>query len=121
MIYPIPPPRWARLKSALKFLSKPEWVNVVLTVVIAGTGVVGIILVIKSGQDTQKMVGASEKSAKAASDFATSAAAINRNVAATQRDFETMAKNSEAAIKATQESMRQDQRAWVGVTDVIPN
>lgn len=51
--------------------------------------------------------------ATAATNFATSAGEIDTKIGLAEADFAKMAKNSEGTIKATQESMRQDQRAWV--------
>ncbi|WP_058185995.1 lysozyme inhibitor LprI family protein [Terracidiphilus gabretensis] len=55
--------------------------------------------------------------ATAAGGFAKSASEIDTKIALAEQDFARMAKNSEDAIKATQESMRQDQRAWLGAGD----
>jgi hypothetical protein len=78
---------WARIKGTLNFFTKSEWLNVFLTTVIAGTGVVGIILVIRSGGDTQKMITAAQqqacaanKNAAAAQSFALSAQGINQGI-----------------------------------------
>jgi len=48
-------------------------------------------------------------------DFADSADSIDTGIETAERDFAKMAGNSAASIKATQEAMRLDQRAWVGV------
>ena len=60
------PVKQSRIREILHFFSRSEWVNVFLTAVIAGTGVVGIFLVIRSGKDTQKMITAMQTSADAA-------------------------------------------------------
>jgi hypothetical protein len=49
------PPEPSRFKRSLHFFNKSEWVNVFLTAVIALTGVVGIILVIRGGSDTARI------------------------------------------------------------------
>jgi hypothetical protein len=70
----------SRVKRFFKFFTKSEWVNVFLTAVIAGTGVVGIILVIQGSNDTARIRDAAEKQAQAAKDFANTAASINKGV-----------------------------------------
>lgn len=109
--------RWQRIAG---FLTRSEWVMVFLTFVIAATGVVGIILVIQGSADSKRLADAADREACASSRFASSAASISTEIRSAETDFSTMAKNSEGAIKATQESMRQDQRAWVGVLASMP-
>jgi hypothetical protein len=114
----------SRFKRFLHFFSKSEWVNVFLTAVIATTGVVGIILVIQGGKDTERIRNATEKqacaankNAHAARDFANTAALINHGIEDAVAKLDAQAKNSAASIKATQDAMRLDQRAWLGVKD----
>ena len=45
--------------------------------------------------------------------FATSASQIDAKIGQAEADFARIAKDSEAAIKATQEEARLDQRAWI--------
>lgn len=72
-----PPSRWSRFGT---YFTKAEWVNVFLTCVIAGTGVVGIILIIQGGADTQKMIKAAQQQACAAQQFSATAKLINGNI-----------------------------------------
>jgi hypothetical protein len=58
---------------------------------------------------------AASKSAQAARDFANTAALINGGIGDAVRKLDAQARNSAASINATQEAMRLDQRAWVGV------
>ena len=69
--------RWNRFVSWLCDLKASDAMMVFLTFVIAGTGVVGIILVIQGGRDTKRLVDAAEKQAVAAKDFSDSAAKIS--------------------------------------------
>jgi hypothetical protein len=79
----------------------------------------------EGGIDTHALATATERaekaaraSAQASSDFADSASSINAEIGTAESDFSKMAGNSAAAIKVTQEAMRQDQRAWVGLLQV---
>jgi hypothetical protein len=109
---------WAQIKLWLHFFSKSEWVMVFLTFVIAATGIVGIILIVQSGADTQKMIHAAQQQACAAKSFSKSTSEIDTKIGLAEQDFSQMAKNSEGAIKATQAQMRLDQRAWIGVEEI---
>lgn len=72
--------RWNRVVRWVCDLKASDAMMVVLTLVIAGTGVVGIILVIQGGKDTKRMVDAAEKQALAAQNFSDSAAKINDGI-----------------------------------------
>lgn len=72
-----PKSRWNRFIIWLCDLKASDVMMVILTFVIAGTGVVGIILVIQGGEDTKRIIKASEDQATAAEDFAKTAANIN--------------------------------------------
>lgn len=115
-------------------ISKSDRIMVAATIVIAvGTLVSAGAIVLQwremigGGQQTDALIKAANtnacaarKSAAAAKSFADTAALINTNIGLAERDFSRMANNSTNAIKATQEAMRLDQRAWVGVTEVGP-
>lgn len=66
----------------------------------------------------RQIAAASKRNAAAAESFATSAGTIKDEISDAESDFATMADNSAKAIKATQDSMRQDQRAWLAVTEI---
>jgi hypothetical protein len=76
---------------------------VFLTAVIAATGIVGIILVIKGSEDGHKMLVAAEQQACAAQRFAKSAEMINEGIRSASR---------QAADRALQDS-----RPWVGLRE----
>jgi uncharacterized repeat protein (TIGR01451 family) len=61
-------------------LKASDAMMIILTLVIAGTGVVGIILVIQGGKDTTRLVDAAEKQALAAQNFSESAGKINTGI-----------------------------------------
>ena len=110
---------------------------VFLTLVIALTGVVGIILVIQGGEDTkriikasedqacaaQKIAEASQRNAKAAEDFSASATHINEGVGQAVEKLEGQATNTHtlavqaigqgAITKGQLEVMREDERVWL--------
>jgi hypothetical protein len=71
----------------------------------------------KGGIDTKNLATAAGTQAAAASGFAKSASEIDTKIGLVEWDFSRMARNSEEAIRATQESMRLDQRAWLGFGD----
>lgn len=70
------------------------------------------------GIDTHALAEAAKKQALAAESFGQSAGQIDTKIGTAEEDFKKMATNSEGAIKATQEAMRQDQRAWVGLMQI---
>jgi hypothetical protein len=76
-----PNSRWNRFKIWLCDLKASDVMMVLLTLVIAGTGVVGIILVIQGGEDTKRIIKASEDQACAAQKIAD---ASKRNAAAAE-------------------------------------
>ena len=81
---------------------------VFLTAVIAATGVVGVILVVKGGSDTQKMIAAAQQQACAAHQFADTAKLINGNINAAVGELALQAQDSER-------SFRTDERAWIEI------
>lgn len=106
------PPKWARVKRGLHVFSKSEWVMVFLTFVIAFTAVVGIILVIQSSGDTQKMIAAAQQQACAAKSFASSAAKIDTGIGNAVTKLGRQATDAEIFFRA-------DERAWVVVDHVV--
>jgi hypothetical protein len=97
---------------------------VFLTLVIAGTGVVGIILVIQGGKDTKRLVEAAEKSAAAAErnadaakSFSDSAAKINTGIIeAVDRLKIQAAANQNLALAANTANLNtlEADRPWMG-------
>lgn len=78
----------------------------------------------EGGAQTDKMIDAANRNAAAAKGFADSAGSINTGIQGAVGQMQgavsqlrTMANSSQKSIKATQNAMRQDQRAWVGVMD----
>jgi len=117
--------------------------NVLLTAVIAVTGIVGTILVIQGGNDTarirdaaekqacsaRQIAAASERNAIAAENFAASAASINQGVSDAARGLQIQAGKMDAArtasvqqsqqsLQATIDNFHLEQRAWIGISDV---
>jgi hypothetical protein len=113
-----PPTRWHRFWQWFCRMTVAEAVMAFLTLVIAGTGIVGICLVIQSSADTKAIVAAtqeqacsarkiaeaSQRNATAAEGFATSAGLINSGV-------QDAVKKLDAQAKATQESANAAQRS----------
>jgi hypothetical protein len=112
---PNPPSRWSAFWG---FFSKHEWVMVFLTAVIAATGVVGIILVIKGGSDTKKMISAAQQQACAAQQFAHTASLINGNINDAVTKLDAQAKATQDATNAARNAMQLEERAWVAETGV---
>lgn len=124
-----PPGNPSRFRSLLGFFTKSEWamvgltaVIVILTAVLAGTGVVGIILVIQGGQDTVRIRNAAEQQANAASDqadaaqqFSDTAEDINGRMSDAVDQLSAAAENTKRTIGNAEKSFRAEQRAWVGV------
>jgi hypothetical protein len=101
-----------RNKGILRFFDKSEWINVFLTAVIAGTGVVGVMLVIFSGEDTHKMILAAQQQACAAKSFADTAAKINAALDNAVTELGQQANNAETFF-------RTDERAWVVIGKIV--
>jgi hypothetical protein len=88
-----------------------------LTFVIAGTGLVGIILVIQGGEDTKRLVKAAQDQSAAAQQFSTSAAQISAGIqdAVAKLKVQGDADNAMAfaANTANSNSLEAD-RPWIG-------
>jgi hypothetical protein len=122
-----PKTRWERLKGWVWPMAFSDAVMIGLTFFIAlGTVVSAVAIGFQwwelhiGGKDTtriadaaQKQACAANRSADAAQQFADTAALISGGIGDAVKKLEAQAKNSAAAIKATQDAMRQDQRAWV--------
>ena len=67
---------------------------------------------------TTNLATAAGIQATADSNFAMSVDNINKEIGRAETDFARMAKSSEASIKATQDTMRLDERAWVGAGNI---
>lgn len=120
---PPPPTRWTRFSSWFN----PEHMNVFLTAVIAITGVVGIILVIQSGKDTERMIRAAEQQANAASDqadaaqqFSDTADEISSEIGdavgkldAQARATERSANAAKSAAQTAKETLHLSERAYI--------
>jgi hypothetical protein len=115
----------------VRFFTKSEWMMVILTFVIAATGVIGIVLVIQGGEDTKHIVSATEAQACAARSFAESAGRINtqmeeavKKLDAQDRAIENSRRSSlyasSKALNATIENFRLEQRAWVSAIVTMP-
>lgn len=128
--------KWERLKKWMFPLDFNNAVMLLLTAFIAlGTIVSAVAISLQfyemheGGIDTKtiadassqqacsarQIAAASERNAVAAERFASSADNINIKIGLTERDFGKMAQNSADSIKATQDAMQLDQRAWMGV------
>jgi hypothetical protein len=112
-------------------LTKNDKVMIALTVAIAlGTIVSAVAIVLQwremvgGGKQTDKIIeaaninaSAANRSADASQQFADTAVLINGGIGDAVKKLEAQAGISAAAIKATQDAMRLDQRAWVAVKD----
>lgn len=102
-----------------KGMTRAEWYMTVLTAAIA-IATIGNVIVFyfeseAAGGQTKTLATYASQQTCAAQRFAKSAGEISTKVGAAEADFANMATNSANAIKATQEEMRLDERAWVGV------
>ncbi|HTW44048.1 MAG TPA: hypothetical protein VMD58_00765 [Acidobacteriaceae bacterium] len=130
-----PQAKWKRFVGWVYPMEFSDFVMISLTAAIAfGTIVSAIAIAFQwhemhvGGADTTRIANAADKikasagqSAQASSDFAITAEGINTKIGLAEQDFSKMAKNSSDSIRATQDQMRQDQRAWVGVAQIVPN
>ncbi len=114
------PVKRSRIKRLSRFFSRSEWVNVFLTAVIAGTGVIGIVLVIQSGKDTKKIITAAQQQATAAQQFANTASLINGGIEGAVGKLDNQAKATQMSANAAQEQsstsareLELSQRPWV--------
>lgn len=114
--------RWHRFVTWLCDLKASDAMMVFLTFVIAGTGVVGIILVIQGGKDTQRLVEAAQKSANAAKSFADSATKINTGISDAVSKLELQATANQtlaqAANTANTNTVEAD-RPWIGAVFTV--
>lgn len=84
---------------------------VVLTAVIAASGIVGTVLIVRGGADTNRMIAASEAQAYAARSFATSTVNINRGIGDAVTKLGRQTDNAEAFFEM-------DERAWVEIGSI---
>lgn len=131
-----PKTRWQRFKTWVWPMDFSDAVMLTLTAAIAIGTVVSAAAIflqwremVKGGTDTGLLVGyaqrqaddadkiklSADKQANAAQQFADTAVLINNSLGNAVEKLDAQAKASAASIKATQEAMRLDQRAWVGV------
>jgi hypothetical protein len=124
-----PPPFYFTLPPAPErqpdTISLTDWIISISTVFIMIWAFLQWREMVGAGAQTDKIIAAAEKtkeaaekSAKASRDFADTAAGIDEKIGLAEGDFKQMAANSEGAIKATQDAMRSDQRAWVVVKGI---
>jgi hypothetical protein len=138
-----PKTKWQRFKAWCSEITFADAVMLLLTLVIAGTGIVGILLVIQGGEDTtniaeaaksqacsaRKIAEASERNATAAEGFAASAGGIKTGIDGAVLKLQAQAdkmedarksseRNSTNALQATIDNFHQDQRAWVGIESI---
>jgi len=118
--------RWSRLSPWLRDLKASDAMMAFLTFVIAGTGVVGIVLVIQGGRDTKRLVDATEKEARAAQrnadaakSFSESAAKINAGISDAVEKLKSQAAANQtqalAANTANTNTLEAD-RPWMGAS-----
>lgn len=93
-----------------KFTDKVmSWATVALSFITLGIGYIAYL----QWHDSGKLTDAAQKAATAADNFKDSAAGIRMAMEKTQENIQTMVDSSKAAIDATQEAMRFEQRAWI--------
>ena len=114
-------PEPSRIKRFLKSFTTSERINVFLTAVIAGTGVVGIILVIQGSSDTARIRDAAEKQAKAARDFANTAASINTGINNAVAKLDIQAGAEEISAQIAQAALRPSIAFGIEKTTVSDN
>jgi hypothetical protein len=95
-----------------------------LTAAVCLIALIQLLEIIEGGADTkaiadaaQKQVCAANRSADAAQQFADTAGDINGSIENAVMKLDAQAKVSAASVKATQDAMRLDQRAWVFATN----
>jgi hypothetical protein len=114
---PRPASRWSRLPTWLFDLEASDAMMAFLTLVIAGTGVVGIFLVIQGGKDTKRLVDAAEKEAVAAKSFSDSAAKINTGISETVEKLKIQAAANQTlalAANTANTNALEAERPWMG-------
>jgi hypothetical protein len=118
----LPKTRFERFKRWVWPMEFSNAVMILLTAFIALGTIVSAVAIgfqwhemHEGGKDTTAIAEAAKKQAGAANSFATSAEGINTEIGTAEGDFAKMAKSSEDAINATRDTMRRDQRAWVGL------
>jgi hypothetical protein len=111
-------------KAARLTAEATRWIAI-FTVVMAIVAALTLWELIQGGADTKALVAASKQQANAASDqadaaqqFSDTAEDINGRMSDAVDQLSAAASNAKAGIKATQDTMRLDQRAWVAVIDV---
>jgi hypothetical protein len=117
--------RWRRmsLPNQLMFLA-----TLVIAVATVANVAVFIAQSISSSGQTNKLVGYAKTQANAASDisdasqqFSDTAEDINERMSEAVDQLTVAATNAKASIRATQDAMRLDQRAWVVVKGIGPS
>jgi hypothetical protein len=106
-----------------KKMSKSDLIMSFATIVIAiGTLVSAAAIalqwreMVNGGADTTAIKTAAQQQAGAAQQFAATAGDIKSSIDDAVKKLDVQAQNSAASIKATQDSIRQDQRAWIGLS-----
>jgi hypothetical protein len=102
-------------------ISLSDLLIVIFTAVIAFYARLQWLEMHAGGEQTTEMVKAAKKQAEAADSFSQSAQHVSADIGTAQRNFQRMAESSEKSIGATQNSMRLEQRAWVGMADTQVN
>lgn len=87
------------------------WATVIMAIATISIGVLAFL----QWRDSAKLTNAATLAATAADKFKDSAAHLEGIINTAQGNMQTMADSSTNSIKATQDSMRLDQRAWVGI------
>jgi hypothetical protein len=93
------------------------FVGVLTLIIFAGQ----LYEMIEGGRQADKMITAANTQACAAQHFADTAGLINGNINDAVGKLDAQATAATNSIKATQEAMRLDQRAWVGISQVHLN
>lgn len=70
-----------------------------------------------SSEQTARLIEAANKNAAAAKSFSNTATSVDARIKDAEADFRRLSRSTEESLKATQNSFRADQRAWVGVGD----
>ncbi len=112
--------RWQKHKLAERVMGYFTGVVAVcailqIFILVGGTGQTDRLIAaanIQAGA-AQQIADASKRNAAAAESFSTSARNIKDEISNAEADFATLAGNSAASIRATQDQVRLDQRAWV--------
>lgn len=96
---------------------RPKWTDIAIVILTAGI----VYFTYSTGGQTDKLIDAAKRQAAAADSFSKTTDRIDTKIGDAEKDFQMMADSSKNSIKATQDALQLDERAWVGPksTDIV--